>query len=106
MIPCAGDRVLSMPYALSVTRRNHLPAPMRRLLLVVLVAFVAGLVSVPLQLSLASPANASTPTNAPSGAYIVDMGQTTETVGNQLKPYGLIFDLVVNKHIPVDWVIN
>jgi uncharacterized repeat protein (TIGR01451 family) len=40
------------------------------------------------------------------GAYIVDMGQLTQTVGNALKPYGLVYDLVTNFKVPVDWAIN
>ena len=40
------------------------------------------------------------------GAYIVDMGQTTQTVGNALKPYGLVYDMVTNFKVPVDWAIN
>ena len=34
------------------------------------------------------------------GALIVDMGQTTQTVGNALKPYGLVYDLVTNFKVP------
>src|SRR5262245_50052425 len=40
------------------------------------------------------------------GAYVIDMGQATQTVANSLKPYGMVYDLVQNKHIPVDWAIN
>jgi uncharacterized repeat protein (TIGR01451 family) len=40
------------------------------------------------------------------GAYIVDMGQPTQTIANGLKPYGLVYDLVVTKGIPVKWAIN
>jgi uncharacterized repeat protein (TIGR01451 family) len=41
-----------------------------------------------------------------TGAYIVDMGVSTQTVGNGLKPYGLVYELVVKKGIPVKWAIN
>ena len=41
-----------------------------------------------------------------SGAYIIDMGQPTQTVGNALKPYGLVYDLVTNFKVPVNWAIN
>jgi Right handed beta helix region len=41
-----------------------------------------------------------------AGAYIIDMGQATQTVANGLKPYGLVYDLVINKGIPVKWAIN
>src|SRR6202008_4564785 len=40
------------------------------------------------------------------GAYIIDMGQPTQTVGNALKPYGLVYDLVTNYKVPVDWAIK
>lgn len=41
-----------------------------------------------------------------SGAYIIDMGQATQSVGNALKPYGLVYDLVTNFKVPVNWAIN
>jgi hypothetical protein len=41
-----------------------------------------------------------------SGAYIVDLGQAPQTIANGLKPYGLVYDLVINKGIPVVWAIN
>lgn len=41
----------------------------------------------------------------PVGSYIVDMGQATQTVANGLKPYGLVYDLVVNRKVPVFWAI-
>lgn len=41
----------------------------------------------------------------PVGSYIVDMGGTFSDDA-QLKPYGLIYDLVLNAKVPVYWVIN
>ena len=41
----------------------------------------------------------------PAGSYIVDMGNTSSDDA-QLKPYGLIYDLVLNAKVPVYWVIN
>jgi uncharacterized repeat protein (TIGR01451 family) len=41
-----------------------------------------------------------------SGSYIIDMGQATQTIGNALKPYGLVYDLVTNYKVPVNWAIN
>ena len=41
----------------------------------------------------------------PVGSYIVDMGNTSSDDA-QLKPYGLIYDLVLNAKVPVYWVIN
>ncbi|MCE1202423.1 MAG: Ig-like domain-containing protein [Bacteroidia bacterium] len=40
------------------------------------------------------------------GAYIIDMGAGTPTVNNSLKPYGLVYQLIVTHSIPVRWVIN
>ena len=40
------------------------------------------------------------------GAYLIDMGQPTQTVGNALKPYGLVYDMVTNFKVPVNWAIN
>jgi hypothetical protein len=36
---------------------------------------------------------------------VIDMGQP-QTVGNALKPYGLLYDLVTNQRIPVSWAIQ
>jgi SdrD B-like domain/Right handed beta helix region len=52
-----------------------------------------------------APAIAATE-NFAAGAYIVDMGQTTQTVANGLKPYGLLYELAVNRGIPVRWAIE
>ena len=40
------------------------------------------------------------------GAYVIDMGETSQAVANSLRPYGILYDLVENQHIPVDWAIN
>jgi hypothetical protein len=42
----------------------------------------------------------------PPGAYIIDMGQESQTVENGLKPYGLVYQLIVVEGIPVHWAIN
>ena len=34
------------------------------------------------------------------------MGVTPQTVGNGLKPYGMVYDLVKNYNVPIKWVIN
>jgi len=41
-----------------------------------------------------------------SDSYIINMGVTPQTIGNGLKPYGLIYDLVNNYQVPVIWSIN
>ena len=44
--------------------------------------------------------------SVPAGSYIIDMCQAVPTVENNLKPYGMIFDLVQTNKIPVYWAIN
>ncbi len=46
-----------------------------------------------------------TETIAP-GSFIVNMGILPQTIGNALKPYGMVFDLVKNYHVPIKWVIG
>ncbi len=41
-----------------------------------------------------------------AGAYIIDMGAQPQTYNNAIKPYGLIYDLVINNKVPVFWSIN
>ena len=41
-----------------------------------------------------------------SGAFIVNMGVTPQTYANGLKPYGLIYDLMINYKVPIKWVIE
>lgn len=41
-----------------------------------------------------------------TGSFIVNMGVTPQTVGNGLRPYGLVYDLVRNYNVPVKWVIR
>ena len=40
-----------------------------------------------------------------AGAYIIDMGQPTQTIANGLKPYGLVYAFIQGG-ISVDWSIN
>lgn len=42
----------------------------------------------------------------PKGSYLINMGITPQTIGNGLKPYGLIFDMIKNFKVPVKLVIN
>jgi hypothetical protein len=41
-----------------------------------------------------------------SGSFIINMGITPQTIGNGLKPYGLIRELIEDYFIPIKWVIN
>jgi uncharacterized repeat protein (TIGR01451 family) len=42
--------------------------------------------------------------NFAAGSYVIDMGQP-QTIGNAMRPYGLVYDLVTNHQIPVSWAI-
>ncbi len=41
----------------------------------------------------------------PTGSKIINMGIVPQTIGNALKPYGLVYQLLANQ-IPVRWVFN
>ncbi len=45
-------------------------------------------------------------TTFPSGSFIINMGNTPQTVNNSLKPYGMLYDLLKNNSVPISWVIN
>jgi hypothetical protein len=45
-------------------------------------------------------------THFSAGAFIVNMGIVPQTIGNGLKPYGMVYDLVQNYNVPVYWAIN
>jgi hypothetical protein len=42
----------------------------------------------------------------PSGSFIINMGVVPQTIGNGLKPYGLVYKLVKTYKVPVKWVVN
>jgi hypothetical protein len=37
---------------------------------------------------------------------MIDMVHATQMIANPFKPYRVVYDLVQNQHIPVDWAIN
>ncbi len=41
-----------------------------------------------------------------SGSYIINMGVSPQTYNNGLKPYGMVYDLMVNYKVPVKWIID
>ena len=41
-----------------------------------------------------------------SGSFIINMGITPQNNNNALKPYGLIYNLMVGNNVPVKWVIE
>jgi hypothetical protein len=42
----------------------------------------------------------------PGGSFIINMGVIPQTIGNGLKPYGLVYELLNSHRVPVYWVIN
>ena len=45
--------------------------------------------------------------NFSTGSFIINMGATNpNTIGNGLKPYGLIYDLLRNFNVPIKSIIN
>jgi len=40
------------------------------------------------------------------GAYIIDMGVIPQTAANGLKPFGLLYSLIISNEVPVSWAIN
>ncbi len=48
---------------------------------------------------------AQTNTVIPPGSFIVNMGVVPQTIGNALKPYGMIYELIYTYHVPIKWVI-
>ncbi len=41
-----------------------------------------------------------------SGSYIINMGVSPQTYNNGLKPYGMVYDLMVNYNVPIKWIID
>jgi uncharacterized repeat protein (TIGR01451 family) len=61
--------------------------------------------SIQIEGMFSAPAFAASETFA-AGAYVIDMGQATQTIATGLKPYGLVYELVVKNAIPVKWAID
>jgi len=73
-------------------------------LTIVIIAMVLFLSAIQLKAQYTSIPPFST-TTIPAGSYYIDMGITPQTVANGLKPYGLLYALLVNK-TPVIWSIS
>lgn len=65
-------------------------------------AFFIGFNTAPVEEAKAATTNVTIPT----GSFIVRMGQSPQTVDNALKPYGLVYDMIVNYNVPVYWSIE
>ena len=40
------------------------------------------------------------------GANIIDMGSSSQSINNGLKPYGLVYELIMEYNVPVRWAIH
>jgi type IX secretion system substrate protein len=69
--------------------------------LILFFTFLIGLNTIPVK-----KAEGSTNTTFASGSFIIDMGIMPQSVGNGLKPYGLIWDLIEHYSTSVHWVIK
>jgi hypothetical protein len=59
-----------------------------------------------INLSLRNGSSATSIETLNSGSFIIDVGIIPQTVSNGLKPYGLVYTLMVTHNIPVKWVIE
>jgi Bacterial Ig domain/Secretion system C-terminal sorting domain len=41
-----------------------------------------------------------------TGSFIINMGVMPQTIGNGLKPYGMVYDLIREYNVPVKWVVS
>ncbi len=53
-----------------------------------------------------SETDTSVSTFIKKGSFIIDMGSTPQSIGNGVKPYGLVYTLIKDHQVPVEWVIN
>ena len=65
----------------------------------VLISFLVALFVFPLS------SNAQM-TTIPSGSFIINMGIVPQTIGNALKPYGMIYELISTYKVPIKWIIS
>jgi uncharacterized repeat protein (TIGR01451 family) len=52
------------------------------------------------------PTGSATNVTIGPGAYIIDMGQATQSYATGLRPYGLVYSLIRSLQIPVLWAIS
>lgn len=67
--------------------------------------FISFLITIIIR-SYTHEAHAQATETFPAGSFIVDMGVVPQTVGNALKPYGMIYDLIRNHGVPIKWIIE
>ena len=89
---------LTILHRLKVTLRLRILLPVLSVLVVFCLLFYFNF-------AIPKGAIAGTETMA-AGSYIINMGVSPQTVNNGLKPYGMIYDLMVNYKVPIKWVIE
>jgi hypothetical protein len=76
-----------------------------RILVIISLVLIGGTMAVLLNLSTPLQVKAATETLS-TGSYIINMGVTPQTYANGMKPYGMVYDLMVNYNVPIKWVIE
>ncbi|MFI5217887.1 MAG: T9SS type A sorting domain-containing protein [Bacteroidia bacterium] len=70
----------------------------------------AGLLTVSIFVSIYFGPNkkafATTNETLSTGSFIINMGITPQTYANGMKPYGMIYDLIIKYTVPIKWVIE
>ncbi len=66
---------------------------------------LAIVISIMLLTGSLNPLGAQTTETISAGSFIVNMGVVPQTIGNGLKPYGMVYDLILNYKVPVKWII-
>ncbi len=98
-------RIRTLFNALSTSRffaeNRRIRAVLAAILIVGSASFISEKAAVATPIPLGPTTRAFT-----AGAYIVDMGQPTQTVANGVKPYGLVYDLSMKKKVPVSWAFS
>ncbi len=87
--------LLSVPLSHGNSTENQPDRPSFRLLVMILIFLVSNTQGSQAQTTIFS-----------AGSLIIDMGIVPQTVANALKPYGLVYQLIKDNAIPVNWVIN
>lgn len=90
----------------NLVMNNRLRVTLRRRFILPLISLTAILYLV-FYFNLGIPKVARAGTESiTTGSFIINMGVTPQTYSNGLRPYGMIYDLMVNYKVPIKWIID
>ncbi len=90
----------------NLVMNNRLRVTLRRRFILPLISLTAILYLV-FYFNLGIPKVARAGTESiTTGSFIINMGVTPQTYSNGLRPYGMIYDLMVNYKVPIKWIIE